>query len=99
MQDPGEMRNISKAKSTNSCTSRGFVTRARTYAQDLEHQSGILANDLQEARNSWINKALTSLRTSSGGLPNLSMSRDGSPALGWSLQSSKKLSWPHRDNL
>uniref|UniRef100_A0A3Q0SBR1 Uncharacterized protein n=1 Tax=Amphilophus citrinellus TaxID=61819 RepID=A0A3Q0SBR1_AMPCI len=36
--------------------------------QDLEHQKGILADDLQEAKNSWISKTFTSLRTSSGGL-------------------------------
>lgn len=74
--------------------------------QELEHQKGILANDLQEAKNSWISKAFTSLRTSSGGgLQGISMHRDGAPSLvlgshgsslsGWS---SKKFSWPHKEN-
>lgn len=75
-------------------------------AQELEHEKGILANDLQEARNSWISKAFTSLRTSSGaGLPSFSIHRDGVPSLGLNLHGSsisgwsgKKFSWPHKEN-
>ncbi|XP_029350463.1 rab GTPase-activating protein 1-like isoform X2 [Echeneis naucrates] len=73
--------------------------------KDLEHKRGVLANDLQEAKNSWISKAFTSLRTSSGGPHGLGTHREGSPGLGWNLHggsltgwSGKKLSWPHRDN-
>ncbi|KAM9842607.1 rab GTPase-activating protein 1-like [Aulostomus maculatus] len=77
------------------------MVEAKCKIQDLEHEKGILAHDLQEANNSWISKAFTSLRTSSGGLQTLSTVRDGAPTLGWSLHSSsltKKLSWPHRDS-
>ena len=74
-------------------------------AQELEHQRGILTNDLQEANNSWISKAFTSLRTSSGGLGSISLPRDGAPAMGWNFHSgslsgwsTKKILWPHRHN-
>lgn len=74
--------------------------------QELEHQRGILASDLQEAKNSWISKAFTSLRTSSGGgLHNINIARDGAPTLGWNLHggaltgwTTKKLPWRHREN-
>ncbi|XP_030575211.1 rab GTPase-activating protein 1-like [Archocentrus centrarchus] len=73
--------------------------------QDLEHQKGILADDLQEAKNSWISKTFTSLRTSSGGLHSLNIHKDGAHTVGWNLHkaslsgwSPKKLSWPHRGN-
>uniref|UniRef100_A0A087X7T0 Uncharacterized protein n=2 Tax=Poecilia formosa TaxID=48698 RepID=A0A087X7T0_POEFO len=39
------------------------VVEANCKIQELEHQKGVLANDLQEAKNNWISKALTSLRT------------------------------------
>ncbi|XP_071390268.1 rab GTPase-activating protein 1-like isoform X2 [Centroberyx affinis] len=73
--------------------------------KELEHQKGILANDLQEAKNSWFSKAFTSLRTSSGGLHSISIPRDGAPTVGWTLQSgplsgwsTKRLSWAHKDS-
>ncbi|XP_024134106.1 rab GTPase-activating protein 1-like [Oryzias melastigma] len=82
------------------------MVEANCRIQELEHQKGVLSNNLQEAKNSWINKAFMSLRTSGSGLPSISLHRDGPPAL--SLHSSslsglsgwtpKKLSWPHRDN-
>ncbi|XP_068608320.1 rab GTPase-activating protein 1-like isoform X2 [Brachionichthys hirsutus] len=74
--------------------------------KELEHQRGILANDLSEAKNSWFSKAFTSLRTPGGGrgLHGMSMHKEGAPALGCSLHggplsawSIKKLSLPHRD--
>lgn len=76
------------------------------FVQELEHQRGILASDLQEAKNSWISKAITSLRTSSGGgLQSISIQREGAPTVGWNLHggslsgwSAKKLLWPHREN-
>ncbi|XP_034531410.1 rab GTPase-activating protein 1-like [Notolabrus celidotus] len=82
------------------------MVESKCNIQELEHQRGILANDLQEAKNSWISKAFTSLRTSSGGgLPSMSIPSDGAPTAGWNLNSSslsgwstKKLSWPHKDN-
>ncbi|CAK6966983.1 rab GTPase-activating protein 1-like [Scomber scombrus] len=81
------------------------MVEAKCKIQELEHQRGIQANDLQEAKNSWISKAFTSLRTSSGGLHSISVPRKGAPAVSWSLHSgylsgwsTKKLSWPHRDN-
>ncbi|XP_070712371.1 rab GTPase-activating protein 1-like [Pempheris klunzingeri] len=82
------------------------MVEAKCKIQDLEHQRGILANNLQEAKNSWISKAFTSLTTSSrGGLHSISTPGDGAPTVGWNLHSSslsawnaKKLSWLHRDN-
>ncbi|KAM7376087.1 hypothetical protein PAMP_005834 [Pampus punctatissimus] len=81
------------------------MVEAKCKIQELEHQRGILTNDLQEARNSWISKAFTSLRTSTGGLHNISLPRDGASAVGWKIHSgsfsgwsTKKLSWPHRGN-
>ncbi|XP_036928652.1 rab GTPase-activating protein 1-like [Acanthopagrus latus] len=81
------------------------MVEAKCKIQELEHQKGILANDLQEAKNSWISKAFTSLRTSSG-VHGISIHREGgAPAAGWNLHgaslpawSVKKLSWPHREN-
>ncbi|XP_061599805.1 rab GTPase-activating protein 1-like [Cololabis saira] len=77
------------------------MVEANCKIQEMEHHRGVLASDLQEARNSWISKAFTSLRTSSGGL----VPRDGTPAGGWNLHSvslngwtNRKLLWPHRDN-
>ncbi|XP_077588103.1 rab GTPase-activating protein 1-like [Stigmatopora nigra] len=57
------------------------VVEANCKIQELEHERGILANDLQDAKNNWISKAFTSLRTST---------TEGGPN-GW------KLSWPHKD--
>nr|XP_020469624.1 rab GTPase-activating protein 1-like [Monopterus albus] len=81
------------------------MVEAKCKIQELEHQQGLLVNDLHEAKNSWINKAFTSLWTSSQGLHSISIHRNGAPAAGWSLHSgstsgwsAKKLSWPHRDN-
>uniref|UniRef100_A0A4W6E8Q4 RAB GTPase activating protein 1-like 2 n=1 Tax=Lates calcarifer TaxID=8187 RepID=A0A4W6E8Q4_LATCA len=81
------------------------MVEAKCKIQELEHQNGLLASDLQEAKNNWISKAFTSLRTSSGGLQGISVPRNGAPAPRWNLHSgslsgwsSKKLSWPHRDN-
>ncbi|XP_040916806.1 rab GTPase-activating protein 1-like [Toxotes jaculatrix] len=71
------------------------MVEAKCKIQELEHQKGLLANDLHEAKNNWISKAFTSLRTSSG----------GPSSLGWNLHSGslsewsgKRLSWSHRDN-
>uniref|UniRef100_A0A8C8DI86 RAB GTPase activating protein 1-like 2 n=1 Tax=Oryzias sinensis TaxID=183150 RepID=A0A8C8DI86_9TELE len=82
------------------------MVEASCRIQELEHQKGVLSNNLQEAKNSWINKAFMSLRTSGSGLPSISLNKDGGPALtlhsgslselsGWTP---KKLSWSHRDN-
>ncbi|KAM9707411.1 rab GTPase-activating protein 1-like [Menidia menidia] len=81
------------------------MVEARCKIQELEHQKGVLARDLQEAKNSWISKAFTSLRTSSGGVHSVGIHKDGAPTVRWHLQgtsfsgwSSKKLLWPHRDS-
>ncbi|XP_037343315.2 rab GTPase-activating protein 1-like [Pungitius pungitius] len=82
------------------------MVEAKCKIQELEHQKGILANDLLEAKNNWISKAFTSRRPSSeGGLRSIIIPRDGAPTVGWNLHkrpfsgwSTKKLSWPHRDN-
>ncbi|XP_034063296.1 rab GTPase-activating protein 1-like [Gymnodraco acuticeps] len=81
------------------------MVESKCKIQELEHQKGILANDLQEAKNSWISKAFTSLRTpSAGGLQSISLPREGAPSVVWKLRrgslsewSAKKLSWPHRN--
>ncbi|XP_010793324.1 rab GTPase-activating protein 1-like, isoform 10 isoform X2 [Notothenia coriiceps] len=81
------------------------MVESKCKIQELEHQKGILANDLQEAKNSWISKAFTSLRTpSAGGLHSISLPREGAPSVVWNLRrgslsewSAKKLSWPHRN--
>ncbi|XP_049596873.1 rab GTPase-activating protein 1-like [Syngnathus scovelli] len=39
------------------------VVEANCKIQELEHERGILANDLKDAKNNWISKAFTSLRT------------------------------------
>ncbi|XP_054470553.1 rab GTPase-activating protein 1-like [Anoplopoma fimbria] len=82
------------------------MVEAKCKIQELEHQKGIMANDLQEAKNNWISKAFTSLRTSSEeGLHSISIPRHEAPTVGWKLQrgslsgwSTKMLSKPHRDN-
>ncbi|XP_026195806.1 rab GTPase-activating protein 1-like isoform X2 [Anabas testudineus] len=81
------------------------LVEAKCKIQELEHQKGALANELNEAKNSWISKAFTSLRTSSRGLHGLSIPGDGTPAVGWNLHSGSlsgwramKLPWPHREN-
>ncbi|XP_034431653.1 rab GTPase-activating protein 1-like [Hippoglossus hippoglossus] len=43
------------------------MVEAKCEIQDLEHQKGLMANQLHAAKNNWISKAFTSLRTSSGG--------------------------------
>lgn len=81
------------------------MVESKCKIQELEHQKGILANDLQEAKNSWISKAFTSLRTPSAGGPHsISLPREGAPSVVWNLRrgslsewSAKKLSWPHRN--
>ncbi|XP_076013718.1 rab GTPase-activating protein 1-like isoform X2 [Genypterus blacodes] len=81
------------------------MVEAKCRIQDLEHQKGILVNDLQEAKNTWFSKAFTSLRTSSGGIHSMNIHRDEAPATGWNFhghplpgRNGKKLLWPHRDN-
>lgn len=68
--------------------------------QELEHQKGVLASDLQDAKNNWISKAFTSLRTSGAGVH-----KDRAPVVAWNIHSPslpvwspKKLSWPHKDH-
>uniref|UniRef100_A0A3Q2Z249 RAB GTPase activating protein 1-like 2 n=1 Tax=Hippocampus comes TaxID=109280 RepID=A0A3Q2Z249_HIPCM len=45
------------------------VVEANCKIQEMEHERGILAHDLQDAKNNWISKAFTSLRTSTDGGP------------------------------
>lgn len=75
------------------------MVEAKCKIQELEHQKGILASDLQQAKNNWISKAFTSLRTSSGagggGLHGVSIPTQGGALSGWRV---KKLSWPHRES-
>ncbi|XP_077394955.1 rab GTPase-activating protein 1-like isoform X2 [Festucalex cinctus] len=68
------------------------VVEANCKIQELEHERGILANDLQDAKNNWISKAFTSLRTSADGGPSTARGLHGASLSGW------KLSWPHKDN-
>ncbi|KAG7510660.1 hypothetical protein JOB18_027663 [Solea senegalensis] len=81
------------------------LVESKCKIQELQHQKGLMTNQLQEAKNTWINKAFTSLRTSSGGgLHGINIPRDGAPTLGWHLHgsspsawSSKMKSWRHGD--
>ncbi|XP_077417071.1 rab GTPase-activating protein 1-like isoform X2 [Vanacampus margaritifer] len=69
------------------------VVEANCKIQELEHERGILANNLQDAKNNWISKAFTSLRTSTDGGPSAGgRGLHGASLSGW------KLSWPHKDN-
>ncbi|XP_047201580.1 rab GTPase-activating protein 1-like isoform X1 [Girardinichthys multiradiatus] len=81
------------------------VVETKCKIQELEHQNGVLANDLQETKNNWISKALTSLRTTTGGHHSIGMHREGPATLNWNLHTSslsgwtpKKLSWPHKEH-
>uniref|UniRef100_A0A3Q3WR41 Uncharacterized protein n=1 Tax=Mola mola TaxID=94237 RepID=A0A3Q3WR41_MOLML len=82
------------------------MVEAKCKIQELEHQRGILASDLQAAKNNWISKAFTSLRTSAGGgLHTISIPGDGAPTLSWNLHggtlsgwSAKKQLRPHKEN-
>nr|XP_057946084.1 rab GTPase-activating protein 1-like [Doryrhamphus excisus] len=67
------------------------IVEAKCRIQELEHERGILANDLQEAKNNWISKALTSLRPSTDGVPTSGRGLHGGSLSGW------KLSWPHNN--
>ncbi|TKS86819.1 Rab GTPase-activating protein 1-like, isoform 10 [Collichthys lucidus] len=60
------------------------MVESKCKIQELEHQKGILAKDLEEAKNSWISKAFTTGLNFHGG--------------SLSAWSAKKLSWPHRDD-
>ncbi|KAG8013252.1 Rab GTPase-activating protein 1-like [Nibea albiflora] len=60
------------------------MVESKCKIQELEHEKGILAKDLEEAKNSWISKAFTAGWNLHGG--------------SLSAWSAKKLSWPHRDN-
>ncbi|KAK7904774.1 hypothetical protein WMY93_017381 [Mugilogobius chulae] len=42
------------------------MVEAKCKIQELEHEAGLLNSSLQEARNSWLSKAFTSLRSSTG---------------------------------
>uniref|UniRef100_A0A672ZRC3 Uncharacterized protein n=1 Tax=Sphaeramia orbicularis TaxID=375764 RepID=A0A672ZRC3_9TELE len=55
------------------------VVEAKCKIQELEHQKGTLTNNLQESKNSWLSKAFTSLRTSSGRLNSISNQRTPHP--------------------
>ncbi|XP_075964738.1 rab GTPase-activating protein 1-like [Anarhichas minor] len=87
-------------------TTKLQMVESKCKIQELEHQKGMLANDLQEAKNNWISKAFPSLRTSSkGGLHSISIPRDGAPTVGWKLHRSSFSGWsmkmpslPHREN-
>ncbi|MEQ2174337.1 hypothetical protein GOODEAATRI_006969, partial [Goodea atripinnis] len=81
------------------------VVETNCKIQELEHQNRVLANDLQETKNNWISKALTSLRTTTGGHHSIGMHRESPATLNWNLHTSslsgwtpKKLSWPHKDH-
>ncbi|XP_035465518.1 rab GTPase-activating protein 1-like isoform X1 [Scophthalmus maximus] len=76
------------------------MVEAKCRIQELEHQKGILAGQMRAAKDNWISKAFTSLRTSGGGGTNgVGLPReDAPPAPGRSLRGGEKLLWPHRDS-
>ncbi|XP_055764553.1 rab GTPase-activating protein 1-like [Salvelinus fontinalis] len=71
--------------------------------RELEHQQGVLQRDLQAARNSWLSKTVSSVRSAGGGLQSSSLPRGRASAMGRSLHglplsawSSRRLSWALR---
>ncbi|XP_034380979.1 rab GTPase-activating protein 1-like [Cyclopterus lumpus] len=90
------------------------MVEANCKIQELQHQKGVLANDLREAKNNWISKAFTSLRPSGEEGPHsISEAGERAPAAGRNLRKGggggggsslsrwsavRKLPWPRRDN-
>ncbi|CAL9686984.1 unnamed protein product [Knipowitschia caucasica] len=77
------------------------MVEAKCKIQELEHEAGRLNSSLQDARNTWLSKAFTSLRPPSSPLPHVAETRESqslfslkTPA--WSI---KKISWPHHREL
>lgn len=79
------------------------MVEANCKIQELEHEKGILASELQTAKNNWFNKTLTSLRPAGGAQHGSSVPREEAPITGWAINSgplsswgSRKLSFTHR---
>uniref|UniRef100_A0A8K9V780 RAB GTPase activating protein 1-like 2 n=1 Tax=Oncorhynchus mykiss TaxID=8022 RepID=A0A8K9V780_ONCMY len=49
------------------------MVEAKCKIQELEHQKGVLQRDLQTARNSWLSKTVSSIRSAGGGLQSSSL--------------------------
>ncbi|XP_036808033.1 rab GTPase-activating protein 1-like [Oncorhynchus mykiss] len=81
------------------------MVEAKCKIQELEHQKGVLQRDLQTARNSWLSKTVSSIRSAGGGLQSSSLPSGRASAMGRSLHglplsawSSRRLSWaPRKD--
>ncbi|KAK6325351.1 hypothetical protein J4Q44_G00046930 [Coregonus suidteri] len=80
------------------------MVEAKCKIQELEHQKGVLQRDLQTARNSWLSKTVSSIRSAGGGLQSSSLPRGRASAMGRSLHglplsawSSRRLSWAPRE--
>lgn len=66
------------------------MVEAKCKIQELEHEAGVLNSSLQDARNSWLTKAFTSLRTPSSKEEHRHLK---TPA--WHVM---KIAWPHREH-
>ncbi|KAL1021992.1 hypothetical protein UPYG_G00020840 [Umbra pygmaea] len=69
------------------------MVEANCKIQELEHQMGVLHRDLQAARNSWLNKTLSSIRSAGGGLQKSTLPRDRASKIGLSLHSLPISTW------
>ncbi|XP_070968306.1 rab GTPase-activating protein 1-like [Oncorhynchus clarkii lewisi] len=81
------------------------MVEAKCKIQELEHQKGVLQRDLQTARNSWLSKTVSSIRSAGGGLQSSSLPSGRASAMGRSLHglplsawSSRRLSWAPRND-
>lgn len=75
------------------------LVESKCRIQELEHQSGVLAGDLQSAKNNWFNKTLTTLRTASGTLQGAGAPRDGDLPVGSTFLKGSLSAWSSRRSL
>uniref|UniRef100_A0A4W5L4T8 RAB GTPase activating protein 1-like 2 n=1 Tax=Hucho hucho TaxID=62062 RepID=A0A4W5L4T8_9TELE len=72
------------------------MVEAKCKIQELEHQKGVLQRDLQTARNSWLSKTVSSIRSAGGGLQSSSLPRGRASAMGRSLHGLPLSAWSSR---
>lgn len=75
------------------------LVESKCRIQELEHQRGVLAGDLQSAKNNWFNKTLTTLRTASGTLQGAGAPRDGDLPVGSTFLKGSLSAWSSRRSL
>uniref|UniRef100_A0A8C7GMQ1 RAB GTPase activating protein 1-like 2 n=1 Tax=Oncorhynchus kisutch TaxID=8019 RepID=A0A8C7GMQ1_ONCKI len=72
------------------------MVEAKCKIQELEHQKGVLQRDLQTARNSWLSKTVSSIRSAGGGLQSSSLPSGRASAMGHSLHGLPLSAWSSR---